>query len=104
DPLQEYKKESFELFQSMKDRVEDDIIQRLFRYEPVTEEQLLEQRRRQEQAAPKVQFSAPPKVEGPRPQVAAAQKQELKIGRNDPCPCGSGKKYKKCHGAAVTVG
>jgi uncharacterized protein YecA (UPF0149 family) len=42
-------------------------------------------------------------VEGPqRPQSSASN--AAKVGRNDPCPCGSGKKYKKCHGAQVTVG
>jgi preprotein translocase subunit SecA len=102
DPLQEYKKESFELFEMMRERVENDIIQKLFRYEPVTEEQMLEQRVRQQRAAPRIELSAPPKVEGQRPQPAVNR--EAKVGRNDPCPCGSGKKYKKCHGAAVTVG
>ncbi len=102
DPLQEYKKESFELFEMMRERVENDIIQKLFRYEPVTEEQMLEQRVRQQRAAPRIELSAPPKVEGQRPQPAVNR--ETKVGRNDPCPCGSGKKYKKCHGAAVTVG
>jgi preprotein translocase subunit SecA len=103
DPLNEYKKESFDLFQEMKDLVEDDIVQQLFRYEPMTEEQAAEQRRRREIAAPKIELSAPPKVEGggrPQPSV----NKDAKVGRNDPCPCGSGKKYKKCHGAAVTVG
>jgi preprotein translocase subunit SecA len=102
DPLQEYKKESFDLFEMMRERVENDIIQKLFRYEPITEEQMLEQRARQQRVAPKIELSAPPKVEGQRPQPAVNR--EAKVGRNDPCPCGSGKKYKKCHGAAVTVG
>jgi preprotein translocase subunit SecA len=102
DPLQEYKKESFDLFEMMRERVENDIIQKLFRYEPVTEEQMIEQRVRQQRAAPKIELSAPPKVEGQRPQPTTHK--EAKVGRNDPCPCGSGKKYKKCHGAAVTVG
>jgi preprotein translocase subunit SecA len=105
DPLQEYKKESFDLFQAMKDRVEDDMIQKLFRYEPMTEEQILEQRRRQERAAPRIELSAPPKAEGaPGKGAATVVNRDAKVGRNDPCPCGSGKKYKKCHGAAVTVG
>ncbi len=104
DPLNEYKKESFDLFESMKDRIEDDIIQKLFRYEPMSEEQILELRRRQERAAaPRIELSAPPKVEGPQRQQPSANK-DSKVGRNDPCPCGSGKKYKKCHGAEVTVG
>jgi preprotein translocase subunit SecA len=103
DPLNEYKRESFELFEEMKERIEDDILQKLFRYEPMTEEQVIEQRRRQERAAPRIELSAPPKVEGQqRPQPSVSK--EAKVGRNDPCPCGSGKKYKKCHGAAVTVG
>jgi preprotein translocase subunit SecA len=102
DPLQEYKKESFDLFEMMRERVEDDIVQKLFRFEPVTEEQILEQRVRQQRAAPKIEFSAPPKVEGQRPQPTVNR--DAKVGRNDPCPCGSGKKYKKCHGAQVTVG
>jgi preprotein translocase subunit SecA len=105
DPLQEYKKESFDLFDMMRERVENDIVQKLFRFEPMTEEQVVEQRARQQQrAAPRIELSAPPKVEGQRPQQPAANRGEVKVGRNDPCPCGSGKKYKKCHGAAVTVG
>ncbi len=103
DPLQEYKKESFDLFDMMRERVENDIVQKLFRYEPVTEEQMLEQRARQQRVAPRIELSAPPKVEGQRAQQPSVNR-EVKVGRNDPCPCGSGKKYKKCHGAAVTVG
>jgi preprotein translocase subunit SecA len=103
DPLQEYKKESFDLFDMMRERVENDIIQKLWRYEPVTEEQMVEQRVRQQRTAPRIELSAPPKAEGQRPQAATVHR-EGKVGRNDPCPCGSGKKYKKCHGAAVTVG
>jgi preprotein translocase subunit SecA len=124
DPLQEYKKESYELFQALKERVEDTVIKTLFRLEPVSEQQLSEERERRAraQAAPqKMVFSAPtvsappaaaarPAAGGPpgfgRPAPAApsmAPVQQLraedKVGRNDPCPCGSGKKYKKCHGA-----
>jgi preprotein translocase subunit SecA len=81
------------------------MIQKLFRYEPMTEEQILEQRRRQERAAPRIELSAPPKAEGaPGKGAATVVNRDAKVGRNDPCPCGSGKKYKKCHGAAVTVG
>jgi preprotein translocase subunit SecA len=103
DPLQEYKKESYELFEAMRERVENDLIERLFRYEPMTEEQIAEQRRRRERVAPKIQLSGPaPESQGAsRPQQVVVKD---KVGRNDPCPCGSGKKYKKCHGAAVTVG
>jgi preprotein translocase subunit SecA len=71
---------------------------------------MLEQRRRQERqtiAAPNLELSAPSKIEGQaggpgRPQQVVNR--DAKIGRNDPCPCGSGKKYKKCHGAAASAG
>ncbi|HXO21855.1 MAG TPA: preprotein translocase subunit SecA [Thermoanaerobaculia bacterium] len=103
DPLQEYKKESFDLFEAMRDRVENDIIERLFRYEPMTEEQMNEQRHRRERVAPRIQLSsAPAEASGASKPHTVVHKD--KVGRNDPCPCGSGKKYKKCHGAAVTVG
>jgi len=100
DPLNEYKRESYELFQAMKDRVEDTSIRSLFRIEPVSEEQLAGERRRRESApAANLRFSAPPKTAGPE-RGGSTVRAEPKVGRNDPCPCGSGKKYKKCHGAA----
>ncbi len=100
DPKQEYKKESFELFQSMTERIEDTIVKDLYRLQPVSEEQLEEQRKRRRQAkdAQAFQFSAPPKASQP-PTVQTVVRKDEKVGRNQPCPCGSGKKYKKCHGA-----
>ena len=125
DPLQEYKKESYELFQALKERVEDTVIKTLFRMEPVSEQQLEEERQRRERAAPpqRLVFSAPqglagaasapgtapgtlgagggpPGRPGPPPAPQPIRVEE-KTGRNDPCPCGSGKKYKKCHGATA---
>ncbi|HUO86011.1 MAG TPA: SEC-C metal-binding domain-containing protein, partial [Thermoanaerobaculia bacterium] len=104
DPKQEYKRESFELFQEMKERVEDQIIKTMFRIEPISEEQLAEQRRRRTASAPsgRLQFSAPPKTSALQKPVTVVHKGD-KVGRNDPCPCGSGKKYKKCHGATAAV-
>jgi|CXWL01.1.fsa_nt_gi preprotein translocase subunit SecA len=114
DPLQEYKKESFELFQGMKERVEDTVLRNLFRVEPVSQEQLAERRQREQRMAPqRMAFSSPgaasapsgprpPGLPGPPPTTAARKFD--KVGRNDPCPCGSGKKFKKCHGAEVGVG
>jgi preprotein translocase subunit SecA len=101
DPLTEYKRESFDMFAAMKQRIEDEIVRLLFHLEPVNEE---EQRREQERRAKAREralvFSAPPK-EAPSPvQKKAAER----VGRNDPCPCGSGKKYKKCHGDAEGAG
>ena len=51
-----------------------------------------------EQARSRFQLSAPAKTSAPA-KAQPIQRQEAKVGRNDPCPCGSGKKYKKCHGA-----
>ncbi|MGH9867217.1 MAG: preprotein translocase subunit SecA [Candidatus Polarisedimenticolia bacterium] len=99
DPLTEYKRESFETFSSMKERIEDDIIRFLYQLEPVTQkDEQKEEERRQKVRERQFMFSAPPKeAAAPAPVTVGA---ESKIGRNDPCPCGSGKKYKKCHAAA----
>ncbi len=102
DPLNEYKRESYEQFTAMKERIEDTIIKNLFRIQPfASEEKLAEQQRQRAARAPaNLQLTAPPKVSGPPPGVTVMRRPEaVKVGRNDPCPCGSGKKYKKCHGA-----
>ena len=104
DPLNEYKRESYELFESMRSRVQDDILSKLFHFEPVTEEDMAEQRRRREMPQPaQLTFSAPPKEANSSPSVGAATvvRKDPKVGRNDPCWCGSGKKFKKCHGATA---
>ncbi len=100
DPLNEYKRESFELFDEMKTHFEDTVVRNLFRIEPVSEEemaqrqqQMVERARRRMQSQ---QLSAPAKTTQPVPKTI---RNVDKVGRNDPCPCGSGKKYKKCHGA-----
>ena len=84
----------------MKERIEDTILKTLFRIEPVSEEQMAQERRRRQQAPPRqLQHVAPPKVAAnPKPQGTVVR-QDKKVGRNEPCPCGSGKKFKKCHGA-----
>jgi len=105
NPLDEYKRESFELFQAMKERIEDTVIQRVFRFEPVSQEQMEEMLRKRRQAMAersRLRFSAPPKTGAPaRPKTVVREGE--KVGRNDPCPCGSGKKYKKCCGAPAAV-
>ena len=96
DPVQEYKRESFELFQEMKTRMEDKIIRDLFRVEPISEEELLERRRQvAERMRRMLQFQGGEAAAKPK----TVKRKVAKVGRNDPCPCGSGKKYKKCHGA-----
>jgi preprotein translocase subunit SecA len=104
DPLVEYKKESFELFTVLKERVEDQIVKYLFRLQPVPVSDEAEA----EAAPPPVQRRPPPRnvtySHGPATEaVETVHRSEPKVGRNDPCPCGSGKKYKKCHGAPVGV-
>ncbi len=134
DPLVEYKKESFQMFQALMDRIDEEILRWSFLYQPVATPEAGPER-----AAPE----APPRPAAParsrEPELAmagvktvprnlsfndpsstptafarAAQPREAsggtddvqtirregpKVGRNDPCPCGSGKKYKKCHGS-----
>jgi preprotein translocase subunit SecA len=91
DPLNEYKKESFAMFGLMKERIEDEIIMNLWRMDAVVQGRQQEMRRRRERD---LVYSAPAK-EAARP----AQRSAARVGRNAPCPCGSGKKYKKCHGS-----
>jgi preprotein translocase subunit SecA len=131
DPLVEYKKESYALFQDMKARIEEEIVRYLFWLRPVTMEE------REGQVEPALRAPRPvpqrrptaittnnpgaapvPAFAGARSSAAAQQapvpartggddvvktvrRDEPKVGRNDPCPCGSGKKYKKCHGQAA---
>ncbi len=96
DPLHEYKREGFDMFSSLMNRLADDICEKLFRVQPVSESDMerLERRRRIEQQ--RMTLSRGEEEEKKKP----VRRQEKKVGRNDPCPCGSGKKYKKCCGQA----
>ena len=129
DPLVEYKKESFELFTAMMDRIEDESVRYLYFLQvstgsgpvlpfPEEEEEQEEAprpdpseqqrqaaknsmedftrniQRKKEKELAELQFVGGDGSTGPKTVVAGQ-----KVGRNDPCPCGSGKKYKKCHGA-----
>jgi preprotein translocase subunit SecA len=97
DPLIEYKREGYDLFAGMMERIKSDTIERLFLVQAVREG---------ERSAP----PPPPVMSRPQPKLTLNRGEEPvsaptihrnddKVGRNDPCPCGSGKKYKKCHGA-----
>jgi preprotein translocase subunit SecA len=119
DPLVEYKRESFQLFQAMKERIDEESVRYLWRLQPVLQsgqEGAAAQRPAVRRTAPPPvpnapaaasPFAAPPAgAKAPRPArtggddvVKTVRRDEPKVGRNDPCPCGSGKKYKKCHGA-----
>jgi preprotein translocase subunit SecA len=122
DPLVEYKKESYALFEAMRDRIKDETVRYLWRLTPVLGEEGGRAPRPAARRPPQITLSggaaaaAPPSPFGgfgagaaadrPRPArtggddvVKQIRRDEPKVGRNDPCPCGSGKKYKKCHGA-----
>ncbi len=96
NPLQEYKKESFEMFQALKERLEDEIVKGVYRAEPISPEEMAE-RMRQVQRQRNLRFSTPHAAGPTLPRTVV--RDGKKVGRNDPCPCGSGKKYKKCHGS-----
>jgi preprotein translocase subunit SecA len=154
DPLVEYKKESFALYQALMDRIDEEILRWIYMYQPVqmppseAEDQPLEPEvpgvsapthpRRPPLSPPRVEragagagaaaggggagwgaprsaprnlvFNDPgeatsafrnaerPEARGGGTEVVTVRREGKKVGRNDPCPCGSGKKYKKCHG------
>jgi len=146
DPLVEYKKESFTLFEAMKEGIEEQMLQFLFRFEVVVEraepipaatlptdslpagtnpraggvatstgtlpqggssastsraaaELQRRAQRQQRELSYQGAFDPTAGTDAPSPQHAQPKHAGPKVGRNDPCPCGSGKKYKKCHGA-----
>src|SRR5258706_3280096 len=127
DPLVEYKRESFDLFTAMKERVEEAMVRYVMWLRPVlNEEAPAAPRPVARRAAPitmnkaeaasafgTARAAAPAAVaqggrQGPTPArtggddvIKTVRREEPKVGRNDPCPCGSGKKYKKCHGQAT---
>ncbi len=106
DPLTEYKREGFDLFQEMIAQIKHDAIHDLFLYQPVVQEDISVAKQRQrvyEGRGPMVGSAGPPGKPGENAArnkgVTTVKRTGQKIGRNDPCPCGSGKKYKKCCGA-----
>jgi preprotein translocase subunit SecA len=112
DPLIEYQHEAFTMFTDMVERIKEDAIEYLFKVQAVQEEKLgvfnlihkeLEHGQRnafremplkQKESLPK----EPQEPTGPPIKQDTYKREEPKVGRNDPCPCGSGKKYKKCCG------
>src|SRR5438034_456290 len=98
DPLVEYKKESYTLFQDLMGRIEEDTLRFLFLLQPVEEKKQAEQIERKRRRAEFVLSQQNNGGDGASRQV---KRDTPKIGRNDPCPCGSGKKFKKCHGVTV---
>ncbi len=128
NPLQEYQKEGYDLFEDMIRRMESDIVEKLWSVQvhvggqaagapsaapaatpaaggPVAmPREIVEAERRRQQAQQKIRLThAAPTAEGgdPPAKIETIRRDTEKVGRNDPCPCGSGKKYKKCHGQAA---
>jgi preprotein translocase subunit SecA len=105
DPLVEYKKESFDLFSMLRERIEDQIVKYLFRLQPVSQAEADEQAAA---AAPAPRRPPPRNIQysssAGDTAVETVHRKEPKVGRNDPCPCGSGRKFKKCHGASDSGG
>jgi preprotein translocase subunit SecA len=101
DPLIEYKKESFEMFGHTRERIENDAVRYLFLLEPMTEEERAreEERRRAEQAQIFRAASQAKAGVTAKGGIETVKRAAGKVGRNSPCPCGSGKKYKRCCGA-----
>lgn len=103
DPKQEYKREAFTLFSSMLDQLKYDIIRLLGSVEIKTEDDVsaIEEQRRAEQIQT-MQFIHPDDTQSGTEEEAITttfKRNEKKVGRNDLCPCESGKKYKNCHGS-----
>src|SRR5215216_1945552 len=88
DPLVEYKREGFDIFQEMERGLKADYVTYIYRVENI---QLREEEMQQ------LVYSGGEEEPNQRPS-SPRKRTEAKVGRNDPCPCGSGKKYKKCHG------
>jgi preprotein translocase subunit SecA len=107
DPKQEYKKEGYEMFQQMTWRVKSWVVGNILRLQPVRQEtaeeieakRLALQRRALQRITESHAEAGGDGEERPHPKQETVVRTQPKVGRNDPCPCGSGKKYKKCHGA-----
>jgi preprotein translocase subunit SecA len=128
NPKQEYKREAFQLFTAMLDRIRSDTVMLLQRLQVRTEEEIEREeaeRQRRLQSRMQQQHAAPPELMAAASQSPAAVavagegssaeepeespaapfvRGERKVGRNEPCPCGSGRKFKHCHGALQRAG
>jgi len=105
DPLLEYKSEAFKLFVALIEQIRNESVSFCFKFFPQTEEEVMEQRRRQMRGRMMESKQDTSNIglrsggsEAPPPGKPQPDKVDPKVGRNDPCPCGSGKKYKQCHG------
>jgi preprotein translocase subunit SecA len=117
DPKKEYKKAGFSLFTEMMERIQENVIKKVFHVQIKREEEAIPTLQREKQrdlvergvadkadeetaddGQQQVARRGKARVAGEGPTTAPIKRERPKVGRNDPCPCGSGKKYKKCHG------
>jgi len=114
DPILEYKREGFEMFQSMFDSIYQEVAELVFKLRPVSEHVRMKgvfdsvpqnlihsdfsSLNRQPPSAAIARNFGAPEEEEPSSKPQPVSRAGEKVGRNDPCPCGSGKKYKKCCG------
>jgi preprotein translocase subunit SecA len=89
DPLVEYKREGFDIFQEMERGLKEDYVTYIYRIENI---------KLREEEMQQLSYSGGGEEPNQRPKSPRQRGSDGKVGRNDPCPCGSGKKYKKCHG------
>jgi preprotein translocase subunit SecA len=94
EPLVEYKRESYNMFEDMMDRIETETIRFLHWLQPITDEERVQRIERERRREQQMVFQGSQTAE-----TVTQRRDASKVGRNDPCPCGSGKKFKKCHGA-----
>jgi len=124
NPLIEYQKEGYELFLEMGENVKGEVLSQLFRVQIARDETAQARAERDRLTLIHREFTAPAMGEGPEAEGSAGPaalrpgapgrppgekakpivRETPKVGRNDPCPCGSGKKYKKCHGKVEAFG
>ncbi len=97
NPLHEYQREGYELFQEMSDRIQEDVVGKLFTVEVDLERSSAELDEMEARQAPRQMMLSHGDGEGPE-RVSTVRRDGDKVGRNAPCPCGSGKKYKRCCG------
>jgi preprotein translocase subunit SecA len=101
DPKQEYKRESFSMFAAMLESLKYEVISTLCKVQvrmPEEVEAMEEQRREEAERLAQMQQLSHASDDTAAAESLAAETGDRKVGRNDPCPCGSGKKYKQCHG------
>ena len=98
NPLQEYQKEAFAMFEALSQRMQEDVVEKLFTVQIARQE---DAQRIEPRPVPQRQvvMSHGGAAVQSQPQPAQLRREAPKVGRNDVCPCGSGKKFKKCHGA-----